>query len=101
MRADAVLCHAALALEPPARNQISTEAPAHQQEVDAAQHRVLQVVRAAVVLKLDVQAVLNAHLHLRGGITWLIVSSNMGAICRLLVVLGCPPSLHKFALWLG
>lgn len=37
----------------------------HQQEVDAAQHSVGQVVGAAVVLKLNVQAVLNAHLHLR------------------------------------
>ncbi len=42
------------------------EHPTHQQEVDAPQHRVLQVVRAPVVLKLDVQAVLDAHLHLWG-----------------------------------
>lgn len=36
----------------------------HQQEVDAPHHHVLEVVARLVVLKLDVQAVLYAHLHL-------------------------------------
>ena len=37
----------------------------HQEEVDLADHRVLQVVLALVVLKLNVQAVLNPNLHLQ------------------------------------
>lgn len=36
----------------------------HQQEVNTAQHRVIHVVGASLILKLNMQAVLNAHLHL-------------------------------------
>mmetsp|Transcript_53545 Transcript_53545/g.138411 ORF Transcript_53545/g.138411 Transcript_53545/m.138411 type:complete len:245 (-) Transcript_53545:301-1035(-) len=36
----------------------------HQQEEDLAEHHVLQVILRAVVLELDVQAVLNPNLHL-------------------------------------
>ena len=41
------------------------ELDAHEQEVDLANHGVPQVVAPLVVLELDVQAVLDAHLHLR------------------------------------
>lgn len=41
----------------------SKERP-HQQEVDFADDGVLQVIAVLVILKLDVQAVLNPHLHL-------------------------------------
>ena len=44
--------------------QHSSSTTPHQQEVDAPEHGVAEVVGAALVLKLDVQAVLNAHLHL-------------------------------------
>ena len=37
----------------------------HQQEIDFADNRVAQVVAVLVVLELDVQAVLDANLHLR------------------------------------
>jgi hypothetical protein len=37
----------------------------HQQEVDLADDGIFEVVLALVVLKLDVQAVLDAHLHLQ------------------------------------
>lgn len=37
---------------------------ANQQEVDAANHRILKVKVGRIVLKLDVQAVLNSHFHL-------------------------------------
>ena len=36
----------------------------YQQKVDLADDRVLQMVASLVVLELDVEAVLNAHLHL-------------------------------------
>lgn len=38
---------------------------AHQKEVDLANNCVLQVIPALVILKLNVQAVLNADLHLQ------------------------------------
>ena len=38
----------------------------HQEKVDLPDDCVLQVVPALVVLKLNVQAVLNTHLHLQG-----------------------------------
>ncbi len=38
----------------------------HQEEVDLPNDCVLQVVPALVVLKLNMQAVLNSHLHLQG-----------------------------------
>ena len=37
---------------------------AHQQEVNLPDHSILQVIPALVILKLDVQAVLDANVHL-------------------------------------
>lgn len=42
---------------------------AHQQEIDVAYDHVAQVVSCLVILKLYVQAVLNAHLHLQASMT--------------------------------
>ena len=41
--------------------------PTHQQEVDSAQHCVAHVVGPPLIFKLNVQAVLDAHLHLQAG----------------------------------
>lgn len=45
---------------------------AHQQEVDLAHNRVPHVVLVLVILKLDVQALFYAHLHLHQGATLLV-----------------------------
>ena len=38
----------------------------HEKEEDLAKHRLLEVVLLLVVLKLDVQAILDTYLHLNG-----------------------------------
>ena len=51
-------------LAPPYLHLHVLELDAHQQEVDLADHHIPQVVPRAIILKLYVQAVLDANLHL-------------------------------------
>jgi len=48
------------------KRKLDVRTIAHQEKVDLPDNCVLQVVSALVVLKLNVQAVLNTHLHLQG-----------------------------------